>query len=447
MERKNVFTGGIVADIDKTHVQPNQLVFPTIGIRIFNKDGKGYIASCIPGNEEYFSITDDFVIIGGYEFQGIAFIFSFNETTGETEIGTYPSPNRTTPGFTNTYSPLNHFVRAGMIWPFRTALFNHELKRPLDIQMKLSYDNSMDIYLSDFVNPDRVINSGFKIDGTTNDRYVRDTYFNGLIDHIPTTKKIPVITSDVQNGGVLQPGHYFISLRYLTHDYGKTTFLREEGPINISIGDTMTTHTGLQDKNFVLNAELKSNRKIVLDLSNVDSDYSYIQLAITRYSSVTENAPAFKDIWLIDKYYPITGGSMQVHITGNEARQILTFDDIIRPSNPYKVSLSRTQIGNRMFRANLKKLQIVSNRQHLITLAQKITVGESIDKNYQFDRYLNEFMFEISKDEYLDLLFDDLELPNMEKNQVTKLVETKSVRAGYTSNGVPANINIVRSLL
>ncbi len=34
----------------------------------------------------------------------------------------------------------------------------------------------------------------------------------------------------------------------------------------------------------------------------------------------------------------------------------------------------------------------------------------------------------------------------MEKNQITKLVETKNVRAGYTANGVPTNINIVRSL-
>jgi len=58
----------------------------------------------------------------------------------------------------------------------------------------------------------------------------------------------------------------------------------------------------------------------------------------------------------------------------------------------------------------------------------------------------DEFSFEISKEEYLDLLFEDLELPNMEKNQITKLVETKNVRAGYTSNGVPTNINIVRSL-
>lgn len=68
--------------------------------------------------------------------------------------------------------------------------------------------------------------------------------------------------------------------------------------------------------------------------------------------------------------------------------------------------------------------------------------GDASDRGEGAD----EFTFEISKDEYLDLLFDDLELPNMEKNQITKLVETKNVRAGYTANGVPTNINIVRSL-
>jgi Uncharacterized conserved protein len=68
--------------------------------------------------------------------------------------------------------------------------------------------------------------------------------------------------------------------------------------------------------------------------------------------------------------------------------------------------------------------------------------GDASDKGEGDD----DFIFEISKDEYLDLLFDDLELPNMEKNQISKLIETKNVRAGYTANGVPTNINIVRSL-
>jgi len=58
----------------------------------------------------------------------------------------------------------------------------------------------------------------------------------------------------------------------------------------------------------------------------------------------------------------------------------------------------------------------------------------------------DEFVFEISRDEYLDLLFDELELPNLQKNQLRKMTRSKTVRAGYTNDGVPTNINIVRSL-
>ncbi|THD44106.1 YeaH/YhbH family protein [Enterobacteriaceae bacterium ML5] len=58
----------------------------------------------------------------------------------------------------------------------------------------------------------------------------------------------------------------------------------------------------------------------------------------------------------------------------------------------------------------------------------------------------DEFSFQISKDEYLDLLFEDLALPNLKKNQHKQLNEYKTHRSCYTSNGVPANISVVRSL-
>lgn len=58
----------------------------------------------------------------------------------------------------------------------------------------------------------------------------------------------------------------------------------------------------------------------------------------------------------------------------------------------------------------------------------------------------DDFVFSISKDEYLDLLFEDLALPNLEKNQLDKLIEYKTVRKGYCAEGVPANIDIVKSL-
>ncbi|MCV2885966.1 YeaH/YhbH family protein [Aestuariibacter sp. AA17] len=58
----------------------------------------------------------------------------------------------------------------------------------------------------------------------------------------------------------------------------------------------------------------------------------------------------------------------------------------------------------------------------------------------------DDFVFQISKDEYLDLLFEDLELPNLQENQLDKLVQYKTYRAGYKSDGVPSTLDIVRSL-
>lgn len=68
--------------------------------------------------------------------------------------------------------------------------------------------------------------------------------------------------------------------------------------------------------------------------------------------------------------------------------------------------------------------------------------GEASDSGEGQD----DFVFQISKDEYLELLFEDLELPNLQKNRLNKLVEYQTYRAGYTTDGVPTNMNIVRSL-
>ncbi len=58
----------------------------------------------------------------------------------------------------------------------------------------------------------------------------------------------------------------------------------------------------------------------------------------------------------------------------------------------------------------------------------------------------DEFIFQLSREEFLDLFFDDLELPNLVKRQLTRITEFKTVRAGFTTDGIPANINVIRSL-
>ena len=59
---------------------------------------------------------------------------------------------------------------------------------------------------------------------------------------------------------------------------------------------------------------------------------------------------------------------------------------------------------------------------------------------------LDEFVFQISQQEFLDVLFDDMELPNLSKRQLSGLEEFKRVRGGFSSDGAPSNISVVRSL-
>ncbi len=58
----------------------------------------------------------------------------------------------------------------------------------------------------------------------------------------------------------------------------------------------------------------------------------------------------------------------------------------------------------------------------------------------------DEFSFTLSREEFMDLFFEDLELPNMIKTQLAKEMQFKKVRAGYTTSGSPSNINVIRSM-
>lgn len=58
----------------------------------------------------------------------------------------------------------------------------------------------------------------------------------------------------------------------------------------------------------------------------------------------------------------------------------------------------------------------------------------------------DDFVFQLSREEFMNVFFEDLALPNLIKNQLMGIDELKNVRAGFTNDGTPANINIVRSL-
>lgn len=58
----------------------------------------------------------------------------------------------------------------------------------------------------------------------------------------------------------------------------------------------------------------------------------------------------------------------------------------------------------------------------------------------------DDFTFQINQEEFLDFMFEDLELPYMIKKQLRDATSFETRRAGFTSVGSPDKLNVIRSL-
>ena len=58
----------------------------------------------------------------------------------------------------------------------------------------------------------------------------------------------------------------------------------------------------------------------------------------------------------------------------------------------------------------------------------------------------DEFSFTLSREEFMQIFFDDLELPRLARTALGEIREQRPQRAGYSTHGTPANLAVARSL-
>jgi uncharacterized protein len=58
----------------------------------------------------------------------------------------------------------------------------------------------------------------------------------------------------------------------------------------------------------------------------------------------------------------------------------------------------------------------------------------------------DDFTFALSKEEFMQVFFEDLALPHLVRTQLAEVPEYKTHRAGYSSDGTPNNLHVVRSM-
>ena len=68
--------------------------------------------------------------------------------------------------------------------------------------------------------------------------------------------------------------------------------------------------------------------------------------------------------------------------------------------------------------------------------------GEASDSGEAED----DFVFHLTKEEFMQIFFDDLALPRMTQTQLAETPEWKSHRAGFSNDGTPSNLSVIRSM-
>jgi len=134
-----------------------------------------------------------------------------------------------------------------------------------------------------------------------------------------------------------------------------------------------------------------------------------------------------------------------------EAIQKRTISDI---ESDEKIKIPIKGITEPIFRESFKK----GSRNIVLPGNKEFIKGDKIKKPSSDDQGNNgpnvstdddisedDFQFTLTKEEFLDFFFDDLELPDLIKTSLKDVVKYKSKRAGFTSVGNPSNLNITRT--
>lgn len=92
-ESTNVFSGGLVSDLNPITV-PNNVLTDCLNGTLLTFNGNELVLQNDMGNTiiQDAKLTDGFIPIGMKEYGGILYIISTNPDTNETEIGSFPSP-------------------------------------------------------------------------------------------------------------------------------------------------------------------------------------------------------------------------------------------------------------------------------------------------------------------------------------------------------------------
>ena len=425
------FNKGVASDLAPSAMQPGMWAFPAENIRIINLDGKGFVITSMESNlwevslrGEYNTYSENVVCVGAEAYKGVIYLAMYDPDTGNSSIATYPSPlaitniyrddnqvgsplivtiDPTKEGFKKTVNPLVNVKRErGDVIPFMSKKMGLTPEKMVRFLFKESYDQTVDLYLCDDINPVRVINTGISIEGKYMDRHyyvwtdIDEKIQEGFLNILPSNSQPPEPEfKGLGAFGKLKPGMYYLFFRFVTKDFARTQFFRPLGPVAILAGKTPTLTCGSAE--YDINGEQYMTEKSIQFTLGENSEYSYFEVAVVRYSE-NKNGSLFRDVYIVNQLFPF-GGTATIY--GDEDQATFSSSQIVYSSDIEIVSSAFTEIDSRLILGNVQKM--LPDQKPLIDFAKEIQASYQA-KDFGTDTqelktgYRNKFRYQAAED-------------------------------------------------
>ena len=217
-------------------------------------------------------------------------------------------------------------THASSYWgEFNTPLLNFIQFKPLEVEVQVSYDNTINLIFTDNYNRPRLINTRIQI--LPNNRYQitnrlgsKDTNLYSELDFESTlnlfqqsSKIVNVEFSGIGGGGDLPSGMYYLYFRYLTQDFNSTNIIASTRAIPIYHGDVVADiHGGTPD------GTDNTNKSIEITLSGLDLSFAYIEVIVEHHYGKLSNNISY---YILDRFYTVSSDQTVISVTGFEGKR------------------------------------------------------------------------------------------------------------------------------
>lgn len=261
----------------------------------------------------------------------------------------------------DNYKPFQNLLivpnqSGGVYGPFNTPRFNFSLSNPVEVELQLSYDGSINVILTDNLNPPLIINSRFTLiegmryevidrTGSKDDNLYSIDSFDTDLNLIIKSNMIPELSYIGQfKGGKLSPGNYRYYYRYSTQDGNLTDIIEESGDVSVFHGTRVSDIRG--------GIETESTGKLVrFTIDNLDTSFTYVRVYYLYKSGI---ANSIQTLYSIDKKYSIPdSGVITIDHSGYEPVSALDIASLSLDQNPIARFRTMAQSHGRLYIANI----------------------------------------------------------------------------------------------